>query len=440
MDSILGDSGGPNSRILVANTFNGLTRDFIISGPTTTLNSVTNFTPFGSSSNLNLTLTGAVTPIKLVIAGKLVTISSALTVALTDTNWNFVYFDKDTGALGTVTVAPRYWWEAPSHATGQHWFDMNTGLMKLSDGVSTWTAKNRIFLGCWRADTTIDAVYAGDVIGLTVCKRVEQFGDGTDGMIDTNNSNTTVNVKKKYSFVGQRGTSSLVHTAALVLTFPMIRIAGFFMNLGTGGVALNALGSGGGAGGTGAGSAGTAGGYGGAGGGGGASAASAGGAGGGFWNGTRPVLSAGGTAGAAAGGAGGNGSASAQAESIASSSGSPNGPCGSGSGGAGGAGDGSAGGNGGAGGGGIDIQAASVALAVGATFTCNGANGTDGPSATRAAGGGGGGGRSRLRYGNLYDNNGSTFTGTGGTGGASGGANSGAGGNGGAGVFEKLRV
>jgi len=74
-------------------------------------------------------------------------------------------------------------------------------------------------------------------------------------------------------------------------------------------------------------------------------------------------------------------------------------------------------------------------------MTCNGNDGLNSPAAGCGASGGGGGGRSRLRFGNLYDNNGSTFTAAGGTGGTGSdpGVSAGHGGNGTAGVFEKTR-
>ena len=451
---MLGGSSGPSQPTVLAAAAaaeiiadaarrNPLTSDYIVSGPTETINGRTVFAPFSSASNLNLTLTGAVTPIVMMIAGKRYAISGALVVALTDASDNFVYYDGDTGALGTSVISPRWWNEAPSApATDQHWFDMRTGLMKRYTGAA-WETKNRIFLGLWRADTTINAKYGRDVIGLTVEERVEEGGMGTDGPISTNNSNTTVNVIKNYSSVVQRGTSKFVHTANLLSSAPIIRIQGYFLNLDTAGVALNGLGSVAGAGGTGAGSAGTGFAYGAGGGGGGGSAASAGGTGGTTLLANRLQVAAGtggasGLGGTSVGGAGGTGAATNFPSSVGmASQGGIN--IGHGGGGGGGAGSGAAAGaTGGAGGGSMDIHAISVTIDTGATFSCNGANGTDSPAAGRAASGAGGGGRSRLRTKSLADHNGSTFTATGGTGGVGvdPGVAAGHGGNGGAGVFE----
>src|SRR3990167_8970130 len=383
MAGFTGRVRSPNATTSFAAQRNPLTSDYIVSGPTTTLNGVTNFAPFSSSSALDLTLTGAVTNIVMMIAGKRYAISGALVVALTDAAWNFVYYDADTAALGTVTVAPRYWWEAPAHLAGQHWFDMSTGLMKLSDGVSAWTAKNRIFLGCWRADTTINAAYSGAQIGRTVEQRVHDFGSGTDGMLDTNNTNTAIATLKKYSFIGQRGTSSLVHTAALLTGAPIVQCQQFMMNLGTGGIVLDGLGLAGCAGGASAnGGAGGSAGWGGAGGGGGGSSGQTGGAGGTVQNANRIGTSAGGTAGASSGGAGANGQACEGPVSLGQGNGGVWPPWFWGGGGGGG-GSGATGAAGGAGGGGIDIAAESVCMASTAIATCLGSAGTAGPAADR---------------------------------------------------------
>jgi hypothetical protein len=54
---------------------------------------------------------------------------------------------------GFTTVAPVYQNYAPSHASGKHWIDFNTGLVKSSDG-STWTQRQRVFVGTATTDGT----------------------------------------------------------------------------------------------------------------------------------------------------------------------------------------------------------------------------------------------------------------------------------------------
>lgn len=76
----------------------------------------------------------------------------------------YLYVDYTTGTVsgGFTTLAPVYQNIAPTHSAGLHWLDFNTGQVWSSDG-STWTQRNRIFVGTATTDgsgvTAVD-VYA----------------------------------------------------------------------------------------------------------------------------------------------------------------------------------------------------------------------------------------------------------------------------------------
>lgn len=65
----------------------------------------------------------------------------------------YLYVDYTTGTVsgGFTTVAPVYQSFAPTHSAGLHWLDFNTGKVWSSDG-STWTQRNRIFVGTATTD------------------------------------------------------------------------------------------------------------------------------------------------------------------------------------------------------------------------------------------------------------------------------------------------
>lgn len=103
----------------------------------------------------------------------------------------YLYVDYTTGTVsgGFTTAAPMVSNVAPTHASGLHWLDFNTGKVWSSDG-SAWTQRYRIFVGTATTDgsaVTAVSVYEYNGMAATVDSMrpyfAEKVGTTTDEAI-----------------------------------------------------------------------------------------------------------------------------------------------------------------------------------------------------------------------------------------------------------------
>jgi hypothetical protein len=402
-----------------------------------------------------LTISGATTPLVLMIAGVYQQLITSPGLAVTNGSGSpqlqFVYVLQDIASptllstdFATTTFAPIYSYIAPTGATGQFWFDLSTNLMKSWNG-SMFVATPAVFIG------VIDVAATGNLIDAVLCepyrlnpyRRVELFGTGVNGAQKYVNAGmvTAADGWQQYSVFEAYGPTTVVQPPAWTAAAPTTGLIIFSQNpvlvlLGAS-INANTKGAPGGTGGTGLGNSGQMGGCAGAGGGGGFDSAGLG-TGGGNGGGRSSWAAEGSFIGAGVGGS--SVTPTGTRGQNATIQGSPDArevmplAC-MGAGGGAGAGDSTHnGGAGGSGGGVIIIRAPSILLdSTPSIVTAGGQKGVNGSGSS--AGGGGGGGGTAVLQGIFVNQNGTLQAGGGGAGT---GGNSG--GGGGAGFFITVKL
>ncbi len=139
---------------------------------------------------LSVNVDGSVTPVSMIIDGKLQTIPSLVNVpGLANDAVSFIFAEQGAGTaptLGSVALvagvsAPLYAYKAPSTpVVNDHWFDLAANRMKRFNGVA-FEDRKRIFIAV--------AIAAGGAVtavvtcanGITPLQRLELFGDGSNG-------------------------------------------------------------------------------------------------------------------------------------------------------------------------------------------------------------------------------------------------------------------
>jgi hypothetical protein len=117
-----------------------------------------------AGTGLSVSVDGSSTPVKIDIDGYYQhIISNTVLSSLDVSSVIFIYAEKTSlqvPTLGKTTIRPAYSFEAPSApASGQHWFDISIGKMKLWNG-SAWELKQRVFI----AEVETDADSVTDVL------------------------------------------------------------------------------------------------------------------------------------------------------------------------------------------------------------------------------------------------------------------------------------